>query len=189
MEKTAKRRYLPIVLVAAIAFALVRLVSAFWLSTSTSASSPAPAQSRPGHGHDAGVTPATLPPANSSGALLRLDVLKDIDGRPLPELTRNPFEFGPTPEDIRRADDARKLAEHPTPPPPPPPPPVPFKAMGYQQDTKGQRIAYLSDEQETYIVHEGQEFGQRFKVVKITDASVEVQDETYHQIVQLPYPQ
>jgi hypothetical protein len=166
---------------------VVRLVSAFWGASSTSAP-PVPPPS-PVHGPGADVSPATLPPASSSGVLLRLDTLKEINERPLPELTRNPFEFGPTPEEIKRANDTRTIAEHPTPPPPPPPPPVPFKAMGYQQDTKGQRIAYLSDEQEMYIVRESQEFGQRFKVLKITDASVEVQDETYHEIVQLPYPQ
>lgn len=187
MKKPTRRHYLTIVLVAFIGIAVVRLVSAIWGASSTSASSVPPPP--PMHGQGAGVTPATLPPTSSSGDLLRLDALKEIDERPLPELTRNPFEFGPTPEDLRRAGEAKKLAEHPTPPSPPPPPPVPFKAMGYQQDTKGQRLAYLSDEQETYIVHEGQEFGQRFKVLKITDASVEVQDETYHQIVQLPYPQ
>jgi len=187
MNKPAQRRYLTIVLFALIAAAVVRLVSSIWGASSTSASS-VPA-TQPSRGQGAGVTPATLPPASPTGALLRLDALKEISERPLPELTRNPFEFGPSQEDIRRADDAKKLAEHPPPAPPPPPPPVPFKAMGYQTDTKGKRVAYLSDDQETYIVHEGQEFGQRFKVLKITDASVEVQDETYHQIVQLPYPQ
>jgi hypothetical protein len=187
MDKTTQRRYLTLALVGAIVIAVVRLVWAIAGGSSTSASSVPPPD--PTRGQGAAVSPATLPPASLSGALLRLDVLKEIDERPLPELTRNPFEFGPTPEEIKAADEAQKLAEHPAPPPPPPPPPVPFKAMGYQQDTKGQRLAYLSDDQETYIVREGQEFGQRFKVLKITDASVEVQDETYHQIVQLPYPQ
>jgi hypothetical protein len=185
MDRATQRRYLTILLVAAIAIAVARLVSAIAGTSSTSASSVPPPV--PIHGQGARVSPATLPPASSSGALLRLDVLKEIDERPLPELTRNPFEFGPTPAQI--AEEERIKNTPPPPAPPPPPPPVPFKAMGYQQDTKGQRIAYLSDEQETYIVREGQEFGQRFKVLKITDASVEVQDETYHQIVQLPYPQ
>lgn len=186
MEKPTQRRNLTIVLVVLIAAAVVRLVWAIVGASSTSASSnPPPAQ----HGPDAGVSPASLPPASPTGVLLRLDTLKEIHERPLPELTRNPFEFGPTPQEIQNAERQKQQNEHPTPPPPPPPPPVPFKAMGFQQDTKGQRVAYLSDEQETYIVHEGQEFGQRFKVLKITEASVEVQDETYHQIVQLPYPQ
>jgi hypothetical protein len=187
MGKNSQRRYLTIALFAVIVLAVVRLVSSILGASSTSASSSPPPQ--PAQGQGAGVSPATLPSPSSNGALLRLDTLKEIDERPLPELTRNPFEFGPTPAEIKAADDAKVRAEHPTPPPPPPPPPVPYKAMGYQQDTKGQKVAYLSDEQETYIVREGQEFGQRFKVLKITDSSVEVQDETYHQIVQLPYPQ
>jgi hypothetical protein len=187
IDKRMQRRYLTIAVVAAIVIALVRLVSAIAGASSTSASSVPPPQ--PIRGQGGGVSPATLPPAGSGGVLLRLDVLKEINERPLPELTRNPFEFGPTPEEMQKAEEAKKLADNPPPPPPPAPPPVPFKAMGFQQDAKGRRVAYLSDEQETYIVHEGEEFGQRFKVLKITDASVEVQDETYHQIVQLPYPQ
>jgi hypothetical protein len=187
MENTTQRRYVTIVLIALIVLAVVRLVWAIVGGSSTSASSVLPPP--PTRGLGAGVTPASLSPANSSGALLRLDVLQQIDERPLPELTRNPFEFGPTPQEIEQAKQEKDRIEHPPPPPPPPPPPVPFKAMGYQQDAKGQRLAYLSDDQDTYIVREGQEFGQRFKVLKITDASVEVQDETYHQIVQLPYPQ
>ena len=186
IDKPTQRRYLTILLVGLIALIVVRLVWAIVGVTGTSASSSSP---EPVHGQGAGITPASLPPSSSTGALLRLDALKEIDERPVPELTRNPFEFGPTPQEIQRAEEEKNRAEHPAPPPPPPPPPVPFKAMGFQQDTKGQRTAYLSDEQETYIVREGQEFGQRFKVLKITDASVEVQDETYHQIVQLPYPQ
>jgi hypothetical protein len=187
MDQSTKRRYLTIVLIGAIGIAVVRLVTAIRGASRTSAPSvPVPQALR---GQGAGVNPASLPSAISSGAQLRLDVLKEISDRPLPELTRNPFEFGPTPQQIKAADQIKQQAEHPPPPPPPPPPPVPFKAMGYQQDTKGQRLAYLSDDQEIYIVHEGQEFGQRFRVLKITDSSVEVQDETYHQIVQLPYPQ
>jgi hypothetical protein len=150
----------------------------------------------------ASASPASVPPA-SAGTLapraqtgpvsavpepmLRLDLLKALDSRPLPELPRSPFEFAPTPAEIKAKEIAAQRVA--PPPPPPPPPPVPFKAMGYQQDEHGQRTAYLSDDDGTYIVHEGQEFGQHFKVLKITDTMVEVQDETYHQTVQLPYPQ
>lgn len=186
--KPNQRRYLTIGVMVVIVVAVVRLVLAIG-GGSISVSSAPPVKAESERVHRGEVSPVTAASPSPNGALLRLDTLKDIDERPLPELTRNPFEFGPTPQQIADAKRQQDIAAHPPPPPPPPPPPVPFKAMGYQQDTKGQRVAYLSDDQETYIVREGQEFGQRFRVMKITDASVEVQDETYHQVVQLPYPQ
>ena len=119
--------------------------------------------------------------------VVRLDVLKDLNDRPLPQLDRDPFEFEPTPQEVAAAKQAEQVKN--TPPPPPPPPPIPFKAVGFEQTANGSRAAYLTDDQETYIVHEGEEFAQRFKVVKITSTTVEVADETYHQTAQLPYPQ
>ena len=124
----------------------------------------------------------------SSEALLQSKMLKDLNGRPLPDFVRNPFQFGPTPAEVQAQQAAEEREKHPLPPPPPPIPPIPFKAIGYQQYADGQRVACLSDQKDTYVVREGESFGQRFKVLKITDSAVEVQDETYHQVVQLPYP-
>ncbi|HEV2177810.1 MAG TPA: hypothetical protein VGW33_11525 [Terriglobia bacterium] len=122
-------------------------------------------------------------------SMLQLDVLKDVNGRPLPDLPRSPFDFAPTPAELQAKKTAQELAKHPPPPPPPPPPPINLKAMGYQQDEKGKFEAYLTDDQDNYIVREGQEFAKRFKVLKISSSLVEIEDETYHQTVQLPFAQ
>ncbi|HEV2425066.1 MAG TPA: hypothetical protein VGZ29_09595 [Terriglobia bacterium] len=150
------------------------------------------------------------PPATgASAATLNLHELAQLNGRPLPDFERNPFQYGPTPEQIQAQEHAAEIAKNPPPPVAPPPPPVPFRAIGYQQAANGQRVAYLcvsgggaapgagatgaagtcAEDQEPYAVREGQEFGQHFKVLRITDSMVEVQDESYHQTVQLPFPQ
>lgn len=158
-------------------------------------------------------SPAEAPVAiGTSAATLHLDELAQLNGRPLPDFERNPFQYGPTPEEVKAQKQAAELATNPPPPVAPPPPPVPFRAIGYQQAANGQRVAYLcisgggaaagpaapgatgaagtcAEDQAPYAVREGQEFGQHFKVLRITDSMVEVQDESYHQTVQLPFPQ
>ena len=192
ISNPSRRRLLTAGLILVSVLALVRLIAEV-TEASGGSDTPAPA---------AGAARAPVVPSGASSARtaaapvrlqtdveLRLDRLKAFDARALPDFTRNPFQYGPTPQQLKELAEAKQRDEHPAPPAPPPPPPVPFKALGYQTDGDGKRTAYLSDEQDTYLVREGQQFGQRFKVLKISDASVEVEDESYRQIVQLPYPQ
>lgn len=118
--------------------------------------------------------------------VLRLDELKELLARPAPKMDRNPFEFAPTPQEIRRIKE--EASKPPAPPPPPPPPPLPLQAVGFSDTGKGKQ-AYITDQQETYIVGEGDEFGGKYKVLKITATQVEVEDESSHQNVQLLIPQ
>ena len=115
---------------------------------------------------------------------LNLDELKDILSRPVTQPGRNPFELNAPP---------KALANHPEPPPPPqappPPPPIPLKAVGYSEKPGGVKEAYISDDQEVYVVHEGEEFGKRYKAVKITPQQIDVEDQTTHQTGQLLIPQ
>jgi hypothetical protein len=117
---------------------------------------------------------------------LNLSELKDILSRPAPQAGRNPFE-------LRAAPAPKAMAANPEAPPapqaPPPPPPIPLKVVGYSEKPGGIKEAYLSDDQEVYVVHEGEEFGKGYKAVKITPQQVEVEDETGHRTVQLLVPQ
>lgn len=122
---------------------------------------------------------------------IHLDVLEGLDARPLPDIDRNPFEFGMpklTPRQIEEAkiQEAQKAA---TQNQPPPPPAVALKVVGYGEKTDGSREAFLSDEEQIYVVHEGDPVGSRFKVMKIQPTFVEVQDASANQTVQLPIPQ
>ena len=115
---------------------------------------------------------------------VRLDLLKELQNRPLPKLARNPFEF-----EARRAALAESTTLAPVATPPAPPAPPPLKAVGYTEKAGGVKEAIVSDDQEIYIVHEGESFAKRFRVLKISPAAIEVDDETTHQTIRLPIPQ
>jgi hypothetical protein len=115
---------------------------------------------------------------------VRLDLLKELQSRPLPKMARNPFEFGAKPAP---ATEPQPAALAPAQAPPPAAPPL--KAVGYTEKAAGVREAIISDDQEIYIVHEGETFAKRFRVLKISPSVVEVDDDTTHQTIRLPIPQ
>jgi hypothetical protein len=127
---------------------------------------------------------------------MRLDDLKRLDARPLPELSRNPFEFvlPPAPPTVPASPTAAAPAA------PPAPPPISLHPMGYSEDLNGQKMAYVCDQSapgpqgcaatdQVYIVHEGDTAANRYKILKITATAVTVEDETTHQTAELPIPQ
>jgi len=138
-----------------------------------------------------GASKSTLgPPAKTKDEFARydpslnVDVLKDVLSRPLPQPTRNPFELKAAPKTVTNVPEPP-----PQPQAPPPPPPIPLKAVGYSEKPGGVKEAYVSDDQEVYVVHEGEEFGKRYRAVKITPQQIEVEDQTGHQTEQLAIPQ
>ena len=176
---------------------LVLAASGVWGGSGSTSSSSAASESSSSAARSR-VPAASVPAETGAGAAtLHLEELARLDGRALPDFEHNPFQYGPTPEQIKAQHQAEEIAQHPPPPVAPPPPPVPFKAIGYEQAPAGQRVAYLcvsggtgcAEDQQPYAVRDGQEFGQHFKVLRITDSMVEVEDESYHQTVQLPFPQ
>lgn len=114
--------------------------------------------------------------------VVRLDVLKKFQARPLPHLARNPFEAKP-PKPVAPA-----VATAPVPLTPPPPPPIPLKTLGYSEKNGG-REAFVTDNDQTYVVHESETFAQHYRVLKITPQLVEISDDTTHQTVHLPFAQ
>ena len=116
--------------------------------------------------------------------MIRLDLLKALQDRVLPEFDRNPFVFEEAP-----APPPKAPAPAAAPPQPPPPPPVTLKAMGYSEKAGGVSEAYVSDEDQVSVVHEGDTVSSRYKIVKITPTSITVEDSASHQTVELPMPQ
>jgi hypothetical protein len=117
--------------------------------------------------------------------VVKLDLLKELEDRPLPELDRNPFEFVATPAHLvpgQTAVAAPATAQ------PTPPPPVTLKPMGYSEGKGGVKEAMVSDEDQVFVVHEGDSIGTRYKVIKITPTVITVEDATIHQTVDLPVP-
>jgi hypothetical protein len=117
--------------------------------------------------------------------LVKLERLKELEERPLPELERNPFEFVAAPP---HWSSDRTSPSPPEPPQPPPPPPVTLKPMGYSEGKGGVKEAMVSDEDQVFVVHEGDSVGTRYKVIKITPTVITVEDATLHQTVDLPVP-
>jgi hypothetical protein len=117
---------------------------------------------------------------------LHLDLLKELEDRPLPELARNPFEFPRAPVKAGAAPAPAQTAA--AAPQPPPPPPVTLKPMGYSEEG-GVSEAMVSDEDQVYVVHAGDSVGTRYKIIKITPTVITVEDATLHQTVDLPIPQ
>lgn len=120
--------------------------------------------------------------------VVHLDELAKLDDRDPPDLKRNPFEFvepPPPPKSKEATADATKPSG-----PPPPPPPPPLKAMGYSENPSGTKEAYISDDQQNvFVVHEGESFSQKYKVLSISPTVVTIEDTAAHQTVQLPVPQ
>ena len=116
---------------------------------------------------------------------IKLDLLKELEGRPLPELGRNPFEFVAPPAKASPTQTATTAGAVPQ---PPPPPPVSLKPMGYTEGKGGVKEAMVSDEDQVFVVHEGDSIGTRYKVIKITSTMITVEDATLHQTVDLPFP-
>jgi len=119
--------------------------------------------------------------------LVKLDLLKGFEDRPLPEMKRNPFEFVGGHTNV--AQGPNTLTAPPPVPQPPPPPPITLKLMGYSEGKGGVKEAMVSDEDQVFVVHEGDSVGTRYKVIKITPTVVTVEDATLHQNVDLPVPQ
>jgi hypothetical protein len=115
---------------------------------------------------------------------LQLDDFEAIQKRPASTLKRNPFEF--VTREVAAAPAPVGTTAAPTPQAAAPPPPPPLKAVGYTQSGGGAGEAFVTLQDELFVVHEGESFGKHFRVNKLTPAVVEVFDETTQQIIRLP---
>ncbi len=116
---------------------------------------------------------------------LNLDLYSRLQSQPAPEPNRDPFAFLPTPQEIQAAQAKVEAARQ----GPAPPPPPPFKAVGFSQSEIGQLRAYLTDGQNVYAVHMGDEVDKRYLVVSVTQAAVVLRDELDNHTAELPFPQ
>lgn len=115
---------------------------------------------------------------------LRMDAFNEIQKRPPATVKRNPFEF--VPREVAAAPAPAPTGSAPAPQAPAAPPPPPLKAVGYTQSAAGADEAFVTLQDELFIVHEGDTFAKRFRVQRLSPAAVEVLDETTQQIIRLP---
>jgi len=114
---------------------------------------------------------------------LKLNLLKKLQNRPLPQMGRDPFAYTAAARPAPAAAPQEAAAA------PAPPPPPPLKAMGYMDMAGGVREAYVSFEEQVYSVHEGDTIASKFKVLKVTPTQVEVQDVSSSETIKLPIAQ
>jgi hypothetical protein len=83
----------------------------------------------------------------------------------------------------------RQAAVQTGPPPPPPPPPINLGFYGYATEKSGQKQVFLLHGDDIFIASEGDVVDRRYRVVKISAASVQVEDIPYHNTQNLPLRQ
>jgi hypothetical protein len=114
---------------------------------------------------------------------LKLALLKKLTSRPPAQISRDPFAYTPPARPAPPGAPPEAAA------PPAPPPPPPLKAVGFMEMPGGAREAYVSYEDQVYSVQEGDTIANKFKVLKVTPAQVEVQDESSKETIKLPVTQ
>lgn len=65
------------------------------------------------------------------------------------------------------------------PPPIPPPPPIPLKFFGFASKPGEPKKVFLSHDDDVFVAGEGEIVDRRYKVMRISNGSVEVQDMVY----------
>ena len=116
--------------------------------------------------------------------VVKLGLLRELESRPAPHFNRNPFEYSAP----KLPPKPPVVAAEPVVPAAPPAPPI--KALGYMEKAGGGREGTITDDADNiYVVHEGQTFADRYKVLKITPTVIEVEDSKTQQTIQLPVPQ
>jgi len=119
---------------------------------------------------------------------LRLDLLTAVEQTQYRGNGRNIFVSQadpviPQPEGSGRADDPKKAeieeAKYPGPPPIPPAPPIPLKYYGFASQVGEAKKIFLQNGDDVFIAGEGEIVDRRYKVVRISPNSVEIQDMVY----------
>jgi hypothetical protein len=170
---------LGVIAVLAIAYFVVPMFTGSTLATSSSASVGAPAPGRaPARG-----TKGKKPRAENLDPTLRLDLLASVEQTQYEGSGRNIFTSEADPVAIQTpagtgATDVAKVQPYVL-PPPPTAPPIPLKFFGFANRAGEPKRAFLSQGEEVFVAGEGEIVNRRYKVVRISPTSVEMQDMVY----------
>lgn len=185
-------------LIAAVALMVLAVgLLARWLffAGDTSAAAPAPPAAQ---GLAAGAGRHVMTPGakkhlseRSLDPTLRLDLLADSEDTQYEGKGRNIFRAeADIPKPVAPAVPSRP---QPTAPPapqgPPPPPPIPLKFYGFASGPGEPKKIFLSQGEDVFIAKEGDIVDRRYKIVKISPTSVEVEDVLTNNMQSLPLTQ
>jgi len=112
--------------------------------------------------------------AHSLDPTLRFDLLKSSEDVTYKGNGRNIFSSAAPPPPIPKPE-ASALTNN-TPPPPPPPPPSGLKFYGFAGPKNGAKKIFLIKGEDIFLAKEGDIVDRRYKVVRVSPASVEVED-------------
>lgn len=108
---------------------------------------------------------------------LRFDLLKVSEETPYRGTGRNIFKPQPDPPPRPIPAPVTTAATGPIgPPPPPPPPPINLKFFGFANKPGEAKRVFLSQGDDVFIAGEGEIVNRRYRVVRISPASVEIED-------------
>ena len=114
---------------------------------------------------------------------LRLDLLASAEQTQYQGNGRNIFvsqaEVVIPPPIAPGSPDAQKPAGYPGPPVIPPPPQIPLKFFGFASKVGEPKKVFLTQDDEVFVAGEGEIVNRRYKVVRISPTSVEMQDMVY----------
>jgi hypothetical protein len=135
-------------------------------------------------------------PATKVGALAALDptlhpeIMRQAESLEYTGHGRNIFSLTSMPTAIPKpVASVRQVHVDTGPPPPPPPPPITLGFYGYASEKGGQKQVFLLHGDDIFIASEGDIVDRRYRVVKISAASVQVEDIPYHNTQSLPLRQ
>lgn len=130
-------------------------------------------------------------PPRSLDPELRYDWLKASEDMKYSGEGRNIFSAqAPIPKPVAPGNtDAKKAAEESGPPPPPPPPPINLKFFGFASKPGEPKKVFLSEGEDIFIAAEGEIVNRRYKVVRISPVSVEIEDEMNNHRQSIPLTQ
>jgi hypothetical protein len=120
-----------------------------------------------------GKTPAQLLPENNLDPRLRLDLLKNSEGVEYKGNGRNIFRAG--------AEPVKELPRTVTPPMPTPvvkpaPPTINLKFFGFASRQGVESKVFLAEGDDVFVASQGDIVNRRYKILRITPTSVEVED-------------
>lgn len=153
-------------------------------SPSSSAEAAAPSLARPTASKPGakGVKPAQKQREESLDPTLRLDLLATSEKKQYEGAGRNIFvsqrEEVAIPTPVASAVTDAQPA-YTGPPTPPPPPPIPLKFYGFANSPGEPRKVFLKNGDDVFVAGEGEIVDRRYKVIRITATSVDIQDMVY----------
>jgi hypothetical protein len=170
---------LGVIAVLAVAYVLIPMFTGSTAATSSSAPVGAPA---PGRASARGAK-GKKAHAENLDPTLRLDLLASVEQTQYEGSGRNIFTSEAEPVAIPQPAGTGHTDTATTPPwvPPTPPaaPQIPLKFFGFASRVGEQKRVFLSQGDEVFVAGEGEIVNRRYKVVRISPTSVEMQDMVY----------